>query len=283
MKRLSAATRRILAATALLTAGLVLVPGAAAREAPCHPLPETFDYASYDGEIHLDLNEMVSLPPQTVVLAGAFRDPGNTVHPVLLTSADGGQTWSTIPLRFHGADLGHLVADGGTSVWGIVSLGQEGAEEPLYVLRSRDAARTWCAIPLEDLDTLSGVALFRMFDHRHGLIVFSEVPFGGGHQAYHTRDGAETWVPLWRADGPPPDDVDAAADYPERAPPDPPHATLWRREADLFAARAVIRLRHDEAGYAVERYDILGDRTWRLVSRIPQAYRVVDGALAPNR
>ena len=264
-----------------LAAVFFLAGDAVARGAPCEPLPRTFDYAAYADEIRLDLHQMVSLPPRTVVLAGAFRDPGNTVHPALLTSQDGGETWSTTRLPVHGAGLGHLVSDGVVSAWGIVSVMQEGVDDPLYLMRSRDAGRTWCAIPRDGLDTLAGVELFRMFDVRHGLMVFSEAPFGGGYHAYQTHDGGESWLPLWRAAGTPPDEADAEADYPGRPLPPPPHATLWRSEAGFLAAHAVVRLRRDDDGYAVERYDVSGDGSWRPLSRIARAYRVVDGALVP--
>jgi hypothetical protein len=283
MALMAAATRNPLAAAAML-AGVgvgILGFGTVARAAPCEPLPDAFDYAAYDAQVRLDLTGMVSLPPRTVVVTGSYRDAANTVHPALLTSADGGETWSRVPVRIHGAGFGHLLANGGGSVWGIVSFRQEGLDKPLALLRTRDGAGSWCLVSLEGLDTLNGVDLFRMYDDRHGLIVFSEEPFGGGFRAYQTRDGGESWHALWRADGPPPDQIDPAADYPDRAPADPPHATLWRRDADMLAASAVIRLRRDDDGYAIERYDILGDGDWRLLSRIAPTYRVDDGGLIP--
>ena len=200
----------------LLTAVLIAGGGASSAAAPCRPAPQTFDYAAYAPEIVLHLDEMVSLPPATVVLAGTFRDAANAVHPALLTSQDRGETWSTTPLGIHGAGLGPLQSDGVASIWGIVAGVQEGTDEPLYLLRSRDAGRTWCAIPLDGLDTLNGVAFFRLFDDRHGLIVFSEAPFGGVFHGYQTLDGGDSWQSLWRADGTPPEAVEPAADYPDR-------------------------------------------------------------------
>ncbi|SDE55517.1 WD40/YVTN/BNR-like repeat-containing protein [Rhodospira trueperi] len=279
----SSLTRSTLAAIAILAwAGAgVLAAGTVARAAPCEPLPDAFDYAAYDAQIRLDLTRMVSLPPRTVVVTGSYRDAANTVHPALLTSTDGGETWSRVPVRIHGAAIGRLESDAAASVWGIVSFRQEGLGTPLALLRTRDGAGSWCLVSLEGLDTLNGVDLFRMYDDRHGLIVFSEEPFGGGFRAYQTRDGGESWHALWRADGPPPDQIDTAADDPDRAAADPPHATLWRRDSDMLAASAVLRLRRDDGGYAVERYDILGDGVWRLLSRIPPTYRVDDGGLIP--
>ena len=253
----------------------------AAHSAPCEPLPTTFDAAASAAEIRLDLHEMVSLPPQTVVLGGSFNDAANVVQPALLTSDDGGQTWSTIPVGIYGAGLRHLVTHGTGSVWGIVSFQQEGVDDPLYLLRSRDSGKTWCSISLEGLEALNGVDLFRMFDNRRGLLVFAEAPFGGGFRAYETRDGGETWRHLWHADGMPPEVADTAADYPDRAPPDPPHATLWQREADLFAAHAVIRLRRDDNDFLIERYDLSSAGEWSLQSRIAVRYRDLDGDLTP--
>ena len=227
----------------------LLGAGSAARGAPCQPLPAVFggafDYAAYAPEIRLHLQEMVSLPPDTVVLAGSFRDAANAVHPALLTSQDGGETWSATPVLVHGAALAHLSSDRASTVWGIVSAVQEGTEQALYLLRSRDSARNWCAISLEGLDTLNGVALFRLFDHDHGLIVFSDAPFGGGFRAYQTQDGGENWLLLWDVAGTPPEAVEPPADDPDRAPPSLPHATLWQRESDLLAVHAVLRLRPD--------------------------------------
>ena len=265
-------------AVRIALAGVLLLAAATAHGAPCLPTPQGFDYASYDPEIRLDLDAMISLPPETVILAGAFHDSGNTVHPALLTSGDGGTTWSTVPLPIPGAGLGVLQADGTESLWGVVGLRQEGLDAPLSVLRSRDTGRTWCLLPLDGLEIRHGVDQFRMFDHRHGLLVFSAAPFGGGYTAYETSDGGDSWQRLWRADGPPPDAVEAGADYPERIIP-PPHATLWRREADFFAADAIIRIRDTESAYVVERQDALGDGNWRTLSRISKRYQVVDGDL----
>ena len=64
-------------------------------------------------------------------------------------------------------------------------------------------------------------------------------------------------------------------------PPSPPHATLWRSEGGFLAAHAVVRLRRDDGGYAVERYDVSGGGSWPPPSRIFRAHRVVAGALAP--
>lgn len=264
-----------------LAALLVLGAGTTARGAPCEPLPETVDLAADRAEVRLDLNEMASLPPQTVILAGAFRDAGSAVQPALLTSEDGGATWSTTPVRIRGAELGHLVSDRAGTVWATVSFTQEGVDEPLYLLRSQDAARTWCAIALDELETLNGVDLLRMYDGRHGLMVFSEAPFGSGFHAYQTGDGGETWALLWRAEGTPLDVADMAADYPDRPPPEPPHATLWRRETDLFAADALIRLRRDDGGYLIERYDLLSDREWSPVSRIDRMHWQLNGEEIP--
>ena len=257
---------------------LVCWVGATARAAPCEPLPTTRSNAA---EVRLDLVEMVSLPPETVVLGGAFHDAANVVQPALLVSDDGGETWSRIPIPIPGAGFGHLVAHGTGWVWGVVSFQQEGVDEPLYLLRSGDSGTTWCRIALDGLEALYGVELFRMFDDRHGLLVFTEEPFGGDVRAYETRDGGETWRHLWQAEGMPPEALDTAADYPDRAPPNPPHATLWQRQADLFAADAVIRLRRDGSNFLIESYDLSSGEGWSFRSRIAGRYRALDGELTP--
>ena len=260
---------------------LVCGTGATAQAADCVPLPTSVDGAPPATEVRLELREIVSLPPRTVVLAGAYHDAANVLQPALLASDDGGETWDTIPVPVGGAGLGHLETHGTGSLWGIVSFQQEGVDEPLYLMRSRDAGSTWCAISLAGLDALNGVDSFRMFDDRHGLLVFTEAPFGGDFSAYETRDGGGTWQHLWRADGMPPEAVDTAADYPDRALPDPPHATLWQREADWFAAHAVLRLRHDDGAFLIESYDLSRRDGWIQRSRIAGRYRDGDGELTP--
>ncbi|KAA5606605.1 hypothetical protein F1188_04505 [Roseospira marina] len=258
-----------------------------AQGAPCQPLATVADTSPLltpdpAGEIRLALDEMTALPPRTVILAGAFYDPAGAVQPALLTSSDGGASWTTHPVRIPGAALRFLAVDRAASAWGIVSGTQEGTDSPLYLLRSRDGAETWCAISLAGLETLHGVDMFRMFDDRHGLLVMSEAPFGGDVQTYETRNGGEDWALLWRAHGPSPDAIDAPADDPDRPLPSPPHATLWRADADRLAAHALLRLQPDDDGYTIERREILGDGRWHPVSRIPAWYRGGDDALRPR-
>lgn len=262
----------VAAATAIGTTG-------PSRAAGCAAVPTEFDYADYGSEIELAVEDIAALPSGALFLAGRFVDDGTTMHPALLVSEDG-RDWSTVLLPYSGAGLRRLTTQGPSAIWGIVSLRQEGLDLPEQMVRSLDGGRTWCSVPLGDLDVLRSVETFRFFDQHHGLIVFTETPFGPGRTVYSTSDGGDSWLPLWPRGIEPDPEVETDFGYPGAVDP-PAHTPVWRREMGLHRIDGLLRPRLDGDEYVIERYGYLDDPVWTEQSRISRHYRNVDGRLAP--
>lgn len=254
----------------------IAVSGTAGAEG-CSAIPTGFDYSGYGSEVELVAEDIAALPTGRVFLSGRFVDDGNTVHPALLVSDDG-RDWSVVPIPFSGAGLRMLRTHGRSAIWGIVTLRQEGLDLPEQMVRSLDGGSSWCALPLGGLDVRRSVATFRFFDTRHGLIVFTEMPFGHGRSVYRTSDGGDSWQPLWPQGVEPDDEVETDFAYPGLADP-PPHTPVWRRERGQHRIDGLLRVRLDGDDYAIERYDYLDDPHWTEISRIDRRYRIVDDRL----
>lgn len=257
------ATRLI---AALLGAALTLgvMPGALASG--CLPPEGTVDHAGYGPEVELVIAGMTSLPAGIVILAGHFHDGANTVQPALVISRDGGSDWTPLELPFAGAGLGHLTTDGEQTVWAVISSRQEGLDIPVSLLRSRDGGESWCAIALDGMATLNAAESLRFFDSDHGIMIFTEAPFGTARSVYHTADGGDTWQRLWQTDPAFPADVESefALDGSEPL----PHAPVWRRESDRYRIVGLLRLRSADEDLLIERRENPGPQDWVRHSRI---------------
>lgn len=265
---------------ALALSALLPVLVTASLAATCAALPAAFDYAGYDEEVRLEVAELASLQEQTAVLAGRFHDGGNTVHPALAVSRDGGRSWTFVPVLYSGAGLSRLQTHGTATIWGIVSFRQEGTDEAQFLLRSRDAGASWCALPLDGLDTLRSVETLRFYDDRHGLLVFSEFPFGSRRMVYQTADGGDTWVPLWRTDADRTTVPGSGFAYPGAAVP-PPHAPLWDLDMGAYRIAGLLRVRMQDAWHMVEYYGYYNSPLWAERSRLARVYRLEGGRLRP--
>ena len=243
----------------------------------CSAITSVFDYSGYGSEVELVAEDIAALPTGRLFLSGRFVDDGNTVHPALLVSDDG-RDWSVVPLPVSGAGLRMLRTHGRSAIWGIVALRQEGLDLPERMVRSLDGGRSWCATPLGDLDVLDSLESFRVFDTRHGLMVFAETLLGNGRTIYSTSDGGDTWLPLWPQGVEPDHEVETDFAYPGVVDP-PPHTPVWRRELGQYRIDGLLRVRLDGDDYAIERYDYLDDPRWTEVSRIARRYRITDGRL----
>lgn len=260
---------------------LLAVLAAPSQASACTALPAGFDYSGYGQDAELLVEDLGSLPEQTAVLAGRFHGDGNTLHPALAISRDGGRSWTFIDVLYSAAGLSRLQTQGEASIWGVVSHRQEGTDQPQYLLRSRDAGRSWCALPLDDLDTLASVESLRFFDERHGLIVFTEFPFGNGKIVYQTSDGGDSWVPVWR---PEVDRTFLPGDgfaYPGAVDP-PEHAPLWSQVADAYKITGLLRVRRQDDWHVIEHYGYDDDAGWTERSRLARSYRLTDSGPRPK-
>jgi len=275
--------RRNLAAGLVALAVLALAAGPSGAEPACEALAGGFDYAGFDTtELRLSGTGMASLPPGTLVFAGSFHDGTTTVQPVLALSDDAGASWRLQPLPFRGAGAAWAQSDGQKTVWAVLSSRLEGTDVPIGVVRSGDRGRSWCFARFAGMATLNGIDFLRLYDARHGLVVFAGEPSSGRRTAYTTEDGGDSWRPLWDTPGVPPEAIERDVSYPD---PEgvPPHAPVWRKTADYFAVSAFIRITEADSGYAVERFVVGGDGSWSPVATLPRSYTLADGKIAPMK
>lgn len=267
--------------TALML-GAVFAAGAAnsAPTSPCVTPESTVDYSGHGPEVELVIAEMAALPATTVILAGLYHDGANTVQPALLVSRDGGIDWKSKVLPVAGGGIGHVTTDGAETAWAVISTRQEGLDLPSSLLRSRDGGESWCAIALDNVETLNAVDSLRFFDRDHGIMVFTEAPFGAAQTIYHTTDGGDTWQRLWRSDPALPADVETEFAYPMPDP--PPHAPIWRTESGRHRIAGLLRLRPEGEDLLIERQDIPGDGGWKENSRLDRYLPTADLARFPN-
>ncbi len=259
-------------ATAAVLAALVAAPTAMAET--CVPPPDRFDYAGYFPEVELVASEIATLPGNTIILGGQYHDGAQTVHPALLVKGETDSDWTEIPLAFAGAAIGHLTTIGTDSAWAVVEFRVEGLQLAQAILRSRDGGRTWCALSLRGMTTLSATESLRFFDRDHGLIVFSDAPFGQEWAAYQTSDGGDSWEPVWDTNPAPPASVESDFAYPQDPP--PPHAPTWRRDADLNRISGLLRVRTEILSVVIERLDFAQGPDWVEVERLERYQPTAD-------
>lgn len=271
------------AALVVLLAGLVVGSAGALASAKCVRTPSAFDYTAYGELVRRQLAEIATLPGDVVIVAGQYHDGGNTLHPALLVSRNGGRNWSAVELRWSGTGVHFLRTQGEATVWAMVSFRQEGLAKAQYLLRSGDGGASWCALPLGDLETRNTVESLRFFDERHGIAVFSNMPLNETKRTvYVTRDGGDSWRRLWRAEENP--DVETRPRYPGVAEPPPPHAPLWTRNLGYQKITGLLRLVERGGRHAIDFFDYYQDGAgWQQRSTIHRNYRNVDGRLEESQ
>lgn len=241
--------------------------------AECVALPSTFNYTGYGESVELVVSDLTSLPERTVVLVGRFQDTANTIHPALALSRDGGFTWNFVDVRIRDAGLSRLQTDSTNTIWAIASFRQEGLDKPRYLLRSYDAGHHWCVVSLGNLETLATVETFRFFDNRHGMIIFSEMPFGSKKIMYQTVDGGNTWILVWRASEHKKTPIESSFTYPGVMG-FPEHTPLWRRVADYYQMNGLLRVRPEHKWHYVEYYGYRDHQVWTERFRFPRTYQL---------
>ncbi len=250
---------------------LALVAAPAAQASSCKPIPSVFDYRGFFPEVELIVSEIATLPGNTTILGGQYHDGAQTVHPALLVKDPEDGEWSRIRLPFRGAAIRHLTTIGTESVWAVVEFRQEGLQLAQALLRSRDAGRSWCAAALSGITTLNATQSLRFFDRNHGLIVFDDAPFDREMAVYQTSDGGDTWERLWDTNPAPPASVETDFSYPQDPP--PPHAPVWRHDADLHRISGLLRVRTGVLSVVIERLDFLQGPDWVEVEHL-ERYRL---------
>ena len=269
-------TARLAAAVVFLMA---LAAAPTAQASSCKPVSGTFDYHGYLPEVELVVSEIATLPGNTTILGGQYHDGAQTVHPILLVKDAEDGEWSRIRLPFGGAAIGHLTTIGTESVWAVVEFSQEGLQLAQALLRSRDGGRTWCAATLSGMTTLNATESLRFFDRDHGIIVFNDAPFGRETAVYQTSDGGDTWERLWDTNPAPPESVETDYSYPQDQP--PPHAPVWRQDADLHRISGLLRVRAESMHHVIERLNFAQGPDWVEVERIERFRPTAD--LAADR
>ena len=270
------------AAAGLLLAGVVwnISSGLSAQA------PGSFRYDVFrDEPITLALESMASLPNGVAFLGGSFRTPADPVHSCLLMSRDDGKTWSRMPQAFIEATVSRLVSYGTRMVWALVVNSKEGAEEPQYLLVSRDAGTTWETIPWKwnPPGTLLRAEDFRFLDEKHGIALIRNSVWGSGAM-FQSSDSGKSWRRIWNVE-PAPDGTEKALYSRE---PEPLHTPIWVSQENYSTpAQGLLRVMDDEATsdrFAVQRIVYWQGRparsaTWETVGEIPREYVVEGGTL----
>jgi photosystem II stability/assembly factor-like uncharacterized protein len=124
----------------------------------------------------------------------AFGDPVNGVFTAFVT-ADGGDTWTTIPSKNLPDPLAGETGDfsASSSKFGVLQFGTTGNR----VIRSTDGGQTYTAVSLPPQNPLAYVGDIEMSDAMNGILVYSynHLTTGGGGQPkpLRTTDGGLTW------------------------------------------------------------------------------------------
>lgn len=245
----------------------------------CMKQPTSFIYRDYKNVFALYIEDMATLPGDTVFLGGRYHDGANTVHPALLTSRDAGLTWEHHDFTFAGSSIQNFQTYGKSDIWAIVVFKQEGADAPQYLLRSADAGNNWCVLSLESICGEGQIGDFRFFDSRRGLISLSGNM--GQSNTYYTKNGGETWEPLWESDkNRPSEEVETDYRYPGFAEL-PLNAPLWTKDIDFYKITGVLRIRRETGDYRIEKYSYLAKQEWEKTSVIPFEYIVRENRLLP--
>ena len=186
-------------------------------------------------------------------------------------------------MAFPEATVSRLVSDGARMVWALIVNSKEGAEDPQYLLISRDAGTTWETIPWKwnPPGTLLRVEDFRFLDSKHGTVFIKSA--AGGGAMFQSSDSGKSWRRLWNVE-PAPDGTEQALYSRE---PEPLHTSVWVKQENYSTpAQGLLRVVDDEAASAADRFVVqrivywqgrpARNAAWETVGEIPREY-VVDG------
>ena len=257
--------------------------GKVATGAECQDQPSTFEYSNYHSEMVLYLTDMATLPGEVVFLGGHYHDGTTTVHPALFISWDSGKSWKKSDFSFENSSIQNLQTYGLLNIWALITLRQEGLSNPEYLIRSTDAGKNWCILPLAPLNTLGQVDKIEFFDAFHGFMTLSSI-FSDNIYAYYTQDSGTTWRQLWGGRKTPFIDMETDYRYPDSITP-PNNAPLWKSENDYHKIIGILRFRQEKEteDYVIERYDYYSkEPKWNKISTIPSHYRVIKNHLTPQ-
>jgi len=233
-----------------------------------------------DAVFTLGVDEIASLPDQTVFLAGSYRRDAGDVFSVLLVSRDGGKTWEDTGLNFGACKVLNVQTAPPSHIWGIVTFTTEGALEPVGLVKSSDAGATWEVIPFDFIDipqSLTWVRRLEFCDALHGsLILFGMQALGA---VYATSDSGNHWRRMWHFKRTP-----AIEDTQWDSPPDRTAkvASLWQMEHDFAKIARTVRFRYCHDSIVVWTQDFSEPPNWVQQSRIPVKWCPHEGALVPT-
>jgi hypothetical protein len=219
-----------------------------------------------DGTLSLD--DIATLPENTVFLGGSLTNKANRRIPVLLLSRNGGHNWEQCAFGFEGSGIANIQTYGIANVWAIISFQQEGAHNPEYLLRSVDAGKTWCVVSLTFIDIKDPLIRLKdliFYDDLHGMMFISGSLGSSG--AYYTKDGGISWNRLWKAQRNASAEVDEVYRYPDFTPP-PDHAPLWTKQHDFYKITGLLRFGKKGDDYVFESYNYTSGKDWKVVSKV---------------
>lgn len=232
-------------------------------------------------KVMLWVDDIASLPGQTVFLAGDYSLASGPLRSVMLVSRDGGLTWRETGPAFGVSAVRNLRTFGRSNVWAIATFTQEGCSTPEVLLTSDDAGRTWSTTRLGGLSEgqpLCWVSRFGFDDAAHGLL--SVAGSMGKVYTYATEDGGRTWKRLWVAAA----DQGLTDPYDAAPPPVPAalSAPVWAGRDGEFRIVGEVRFRGERDWVVIESRDFSDNALWTERSRIPVHYVVQDGHWVPR-
>ncbi len=146
--------------------------------------------------VFLELSSVESVGSRLLV-AGNFHTERNTLYSILLTSEDGGRTWTEPHQRIRAAgldqiqfvDFEHGFISGGI----IASL----PRDP-FLLVSTDGGKSWRDRPLFDEGRIGAISQFFFDSKTNGTLLFDRTKRpedGNRYELHETMTAGDTWVP----------------------------------------------------------------------------------------
>ncbi len=240
---------------------------------------EPFDYSNWEGrKIELNFEDMVSLPPNTIIVSGYYDYGAGPVHSALFISRDGAQTWKEINVKVRASTITNLCSFSTSHIWGLVTHRNEGTYTPTHLLRSVNQGQSWTVTILEFMHQHEGLFRtkdFQFYDDRHGLLTITNSAIGE-LSTYCSKDGGESWKQLWdiQTDR---RNVERGYGYPKRSTgmseQIPLHTPIWEKEFDVYTIKGLVRVREKEDRFVLETYEY-GKEGWTIQSEIPRFYEI---------
>jgi hypothetical protein len=142
--------------------------------------------------VYLEL-ENVETVGRKIFVTGNLHTPMATLYSILLSSDDGGSSWTEPHPRTRSSGLDQIQFIDFQNGW-ISGANLQGAPRDPFLLITTDGGKTWREHPIFDETRVAAIERFSFDSPEHGMLVIDASLDNGKHELYETSTGGESWT-----------------------------------------------------------------------------------------